>query len=112
MLRLDAIAILAAIAATVTPAAANDPTLGQKFAQAACGNCHDVQPQPAASAPQQGPSFRAIAARWNPELLAESLAEGIKVGHGGAKMPEFTLLPEEIDNLIAYLETLRGAPAR
>jgi mono/diheme cytochrome c family protein len=45
--------------------------------------------------------------RYDVEALAEALAEGMIVGHGGARqMPQFTLSPAEIDDLLAYLKSL------
>ena len=52
----------------------------------------------------EAPPFRIVATRWPPENLAESLAEGIRVGH--TPMPEFVLDPDQIDDFIAYLEVL------
>jgi hypothetical protein len=42
--------------------------------------------------------------RYNVEDLAESLGEGILVGH--PSMPVFRFDPDQIENLIAYLKTL------
>jgi hypothetical protein len=41
------------------------------------------------------------------EYLAEALAEGIVTGHGPVRMPAFVFEPEEIDDLLAYLEPVQ-----
>lgn len=50
------------------------------------------------------PPFRTLHLHYNVEDLAESLAEGILVGH--PSMPVFRFDPDQIANLIAYLKTL------
>jgi mono/diheme cytochrome c family protein len=53
---------------------------------------------------QVAPPFRELHLRYNVEDLAESLGEGILVGH--PSMPVFRFDPDQIENLIAYLKTL------
>lgn len=88
-------------------AQAGDPALGKALAEANCQKCHATGaegPSPLADAPP----FREIVKKWPPENLAEALAEGIVVTHEGVEqMPGFQFEPEEIDNLIAYLNTLQ-----
>jgi hypothetical protein len=57
-----------------------------------------------ASPLQMAPPFRTLHLHYNVEDLAESLAEGILVGH--PSMPVFRFDPDQIANLIAYLKTL------
>ena len=76
---------------------------GRTFAEANCGRCHAVGAagdSPLAAAPP----FRTFPAAWPLDNLAEALAEGIVVGHD--EMPEFELGPAQIDDLIAYIESL------
>ena len=47
---------------------------------------------------------RVLHVRYNVEDLAESLGEGILVGH--PSMSVFRFDPDQIENLIAYLKTL------
>jgi cytochrome c len=80
-----------------------DPNLGLALAQEWCAKCHSVGfygPSPLTEAPP----FRELHKRYDVEDLAESLAEGILVGH--PTMPAFRFDPDQIDNLIAYLKTL------
>ena len=76
---------------------------GRQLADKLCARCHATGPagdSPFAAAP----TFRSIAAKYDPADLAESLAEGISVGHEA--MPQFAFSPEQIDDFIAYLRSL------
>jgi mono/diheme cytochrome c family protein len=77
------------------------------MAEANCAVCHAIGP--AGASPFEGaPEFRAIAAQGDVEDLAEALAEGIGVPHKGKEvMPEFVLEPRQIEDLIAYLNSLK-----
>jgi cytochrome c len=71
-----------------------------------CARCHaigmtDTSPHP------QAPPFRSVVLRYPVEDLAESLAEGIVSGH--PDMPVFTFEPDQIDAILAYLNSLKGA---
>lgn len=84
--------------------AAGDARRGGDLAAAKCGACHAIgatgtSPNPVA------PPMRTLARRWPPEVLQESLAEGIVTGHSA--MPEFRFSTREIDDLIAYLRRFR-----
>ncbi len=102
-----------AVAALASLAAAEglppgDAEAGAELAGRLCAGCHAIAregpgPHPAA------PAFPVLATRWPPANLAEAFAEGIAVGHTqGIRMPEFVLAPEQIEDLIAYLELLAG----
>ena len=79
---------------------------GRQLADMRCGSCHATGAEgnsPYAAAPP----FRTLHEKYPVENLAEALAEGINVHHTGERpMPEITLTPEQIDDLLAYLETL------
>src|SRR5262245_17825149 len=81
---------------------------GRAFAQKNCATCHASGP--AGSSPYKpAPPFRTLHERYDVEGLAEALAEGIVVGHTGARqMPQFALSPAEIDDLLAYLKSLES----
>ena len=53
---------------------------------------------------QEAPPFRTLHQRYPVETLGEALAEGIETGHPA--MPEFTLDPDRIHDLLSYLKTL------
>jgi mono/diheme cytochrome c family protein len=88
------------------PVAGTPEARGQALAEVNCSTCHAVGPtgdSPYAPAPP----FRTLNAKYDVEGLAEAFAEGIEVGHRGARqMPEFQLTPAQIDDLIAYLKSL------
>lgn len=76
---------------------------GQVFVQTHCAGCHAVgrvgeSPLPIA------PPFRTLHTRYPVQDLAEALAEGITTGH--PSMPEFRLDAAQINDVIAYLQTL------
>jgi cytochrome c len=98
-----AVLVLTVVASASARAEGGDPTLGHALAKEWCAKCHAIgfygeSPLPVA------PPFRELHTRYDVEDLAESLAEGILVGH--PTMPSFRFEPDQIDNLIAYLETL------
>lgn len=95
----------------VVPPAANsygmqpDGERGHAFANTHCSRCHavgDAGPSPLATAPK----LRKLSERYPLEDLAEACAEGVLTGHSA--MPEWVLEPDEIDDLLAYMQTLQG----
>lgn len=90
-----------------TPGAAQDPAAGREIAMRLCARCHAVAPG-MASPTANAPPFASFGVEWPVSDLQEALAEGILVGHSDPPMPEFVLTPEEISDLIAYLETIAG----
>jgi len=83
-----------------------NPLAGQDLAQNLCSACHALEPGKL-SPNEAAPNFHLLTLAYPPEHLAEGFAEGIVVGtqaHVG--MPQFELAPEQIDDLIAYLETV------
>ncbi len=104
--RAPAVVLLLALAVAApepSRAADGDPALGLTLAQEWCAKCHATGrygDSPLAIAPP----FRELHKRYDVEDLAESLAEGILVGH--PTMPSFRFDPDQIDNLIAYLKSL------
>lgn len=69
-----------------------------------CGKCHATTAG-GLSTHEDAPAFRAIVHSYPPEHLAESLAEGLTVGH--PDMPEFEFDEVEIAAIIAYLKSLQ-----
>ncbi|MFH1805329.1 MAG: c-type cytochrome [Pseudomonadota bacterium] len=81
---------------------------GRTIAQTTCLNCHtefagDPAPNPAVP---NAPPLASFGQKWPLENLQEALAEGITVGHDATMMPEFSLAPETIADLLAYLGDL------
>lgn len=105
---LTTVFLLAALVGTQAVSAASSPEIerGRAFAQRHCATCHAIG-HAGTSPYAPAPPFRTLHERYDVEALAEALAEGIVVGHGGARqMPQFTLSPAEIDDLLAYLKSL------
>jgi mono/diheme cytochrome c family protein len=93
--------------ALLTPAAAQaDLKRGETLVRQSCSACHAVGrtgDSPVAEAPQ----FRLLGQKYPIANLQEALAEGIAVGHRGVQMPEYTFEPDQIDAIIAYLESIQ-----
>ncbi|WP_298745286.1 cytochrome c [uncultured Brevundimonas sp.] len=80
---------------------------GQQLAAGVCARCHAVAgagPSPMAEATP----FREIVHRYPLDHLEEAFAEGLVTGHPA--MPAFVFRAGEIDDLIAYLETVKAGP--
>lgn len=95
-----------------TLVAAMDAPMGGSVARGAalvrtrCAACHAVGPtgdSPLAMAPP----FRELSRRYPVSSLQESFAEGLVTAH--PEMPEFTFEPDQVRDLIAYLESLQDA---
>lgn len=115
-LLLIALAALAACAAA--PGSENPPAMVGKstspspdtrapaFVEAACGGCHAVEP-PFLSPNPASPSFAAIANRRG--LSEKSLADWLAEAHNYPEDMDFTLTRRQIDQIAAYMVTLRDA---
>ncbi|EIM28876.1 c-type cytochrome [Microvirga lotononidis] len=78
---------------------------GQTFAQTNCSQCHAIGKVGESPIPE-APPFRTLHTRYQIEDLAEAFAEGITTGH--PSMPQFQLDPAQINDLIAYLNSIQG----
>lgn len=96
----------ALLAAAPAPEPLGDAKAGLEFVSKNCTLCHDVSGNGPSPNPK-APIFKKIALKYPPSSLEEAFAEGIVVGKHGTEMPQFELEPEQIDNIIAYLEKLR-----
>jgi mono/diheme cytochrome c family protein len=90
----------------ISSAALADETVerGRAIVEADCGPCHATGRQgdsPLAAAPP----FRTLGQRYPVSDLAEALAEGILTGH--PEMPEFEFGAEQVDAIIAYLDSIQ-----
>ncbi len=75
-----------------------DAAAGQKLVQAQCSTCHGPRP-----GPQQAPSLEAIASM--PSTTSMSLHAFLMTPH--ANMPNYRLSSQEIDDVVAYILSLR-----
>ncbi|HEY2185397.1 MAG TPA: cytochrome c [Xanthobacteraceae bacterium] len=104
-LQLSIIAITLAIGPQL--ASAEESTLiarGKELVTAKCAQCHAIgvtgeSPHSAA------PPFRTLSRKYPIEALAESLAEGLSVGH--SDMPEFVFEADDIAAILAYLDSIQ-----
>ena len=96
---------LAAIAIIITGGANAQPEPsvenGKKLAAQWCGECHVTGAQMSAS--DIGPTFQTIAATRSPGYLRRFLADP----HARIDMPPFDLSREDIEDLVAYIESLQ-----
>jgi len=103
MARLLVIAAMLAVASM--GAHAQDTAQGKALAEKNCAQCHAIGAT-GESPLKEAPPFREIVTRYPVENLAEALAEGITVGHEA--MPEYTFSPDEITELLTYLDSLKS----
>jgi cytochrome c len=101
-----AAAALYGLAFAAAPALAQgqaDALAGEKLAELHCSRCHAVG-NDGDSLMEGAPPLRDLKLRYPIGDLAEALAEGIVTGH--PSMPEFRLDVAQINDLIAYLQSL------
>ncbi len=77
---------------------------GFTFAQTNCSQCHAIGRVGESPIPE-APPFRTLHTRYPIESLAEAFAEGITTGH--PSMPQFQLDPAQINDLLAYLDSVQ-----
>jgi cytochrome c len=94
------------VAAATSAAAAEQPTAsrGSLLVKRDCGGCHAVGTTGASPLPA-APPLRELNRRYEPEALAESLAEGIVTGHPA--MPAFRFGARDIRAIILYLDAIQ-----
>jgi mono/diheme cytochrome c family protein len=93
-------------AASAYPALAQEPGnagSGFNYANQACALCHAIRQGDNPSANPKAPSFQAIAN--TPGVTGISLAAALHSVH--ENMPNFVLRPNERDNIIAYILSLK-----
>jgi cytochrome c len=83
-------------------AAKAETARGQALAEQWCAQCHGVRPHEASANPK-APSFSAIAAESSATEYA--LRVFLKTPH--PTMPNFKLQPDDIDDLVGYLLSLK-----
>lgn len=88
------------------PTARSADTRAPAFVEGACGGCHAVEP-PFLSPNPASPSFAAIANRQG--LSEKSLADWLEGAHNYPEEMDFTLTRPQIDQIAAYMVTLRRA---
>ncbi|MBL8772642.1 MAG: cytochrome c [Phenylobacterium sp.] len=82
-----------------------DLARGETLVRRHCAGCHAVEQQD--TSPLRGaPPLRDLHRRYEPEMLAEALAEGILTGHPA--MPAFSFPPSDVQAIIRYLDSVQS----
>ncbi len=80
---------------------------GEAIARQECAGCHGL-PGQGASPNANAPPLEELLARYDQDVLAGDLIEGIQLGHD--QMPLFDFNVIAADALVAYLRSIRPAP--
>jgi cytochrome c len=102
-----ALILLAACATPEGRTARAEDERGREIAATHCGSCHAVAAMGESPAPE-APPFRTLSRNYRVDTLEEALAEGISVGHPA--MPQFAFAPDDVDALVAYLQSIQEEP--
>lgn len=99
---------LATQASAQAPAEEGDPAKGREIARTWCAACHVVEDNPARGA-DTAATFATIAGRAG--VTADGLRAFLSAQHSGGsqgRMPNLSLSRNDVDNVVAYLLSLRG----
>lgn len=97
--------LLAACAHPGAPARAEGQVArGERLVETHCASCHAIGRVGDSPAPE-APPFRTLSQNYRVDSLQEALAEGISVGHPA--MPEFQFAPDDVNAIIAYLQSVQ-----
>jgi len=80
-----------------------NPALGRLYAEQSCAECHAITPGAAASPLPEAPTFSQVAN--TPGMTRIALNAWLHSPH--PSMPQLIVPPERIDDLSAYLATLK-----
>ncbi|MCG7394383.1 cytochrome c [Microvirga sp. ACRRW] len=105
MKHLALVGIALTLGASTAMAQSGRAQRGLTFAQTNCAQCHAIGRFGDSPIPE-APPFRTLHTRYPIEDLAEAFAEGITTGH--PSMPQFQLDPAQINDLLAYLQSIQG----
>ena len=105
MMRLALLCLVLACTSSAATAQSGRVQRGFTFAQTNCSQCHAIGRVGESPIPE-APPFRTLHTRYPIEDLAEAFAEGITTGH--PSMPQFQLDPAQINDLLAYLNSIQG----
>jgi mono/diheme cytochrome c family protein len=93
----------AAPPAPMTPAEAGSPAQGRLYAQEACAACHAIDRGATDSPNPDAPAFATLAD--TPGMTGLALTVWLNSSH--SSMPDLIVPPERIDDLAAYIQTLK-----
>jgi mono/diheme cytochrome c family protein len=100
-----AVAALLAAPASVRAEEVGDPQAGHAYAKKVCAECHAVERGEKESPYLDLPSFQAVADQ--PGITERALAVWLTNPH--PNMPDFILPQADMDNVIAYIMSLKSA---
>ncbi|MGO8918466.1 MAG: hypothetical protein ACLQJR_21405 [Stellaceae bacterium] len=101
--KLFAIFILIAAATATEAQERGDARKGLSHARRVCAECHAVLPSETTSPNAKAPTFKAVAN--TPGMTATALTAWFRTSH--PTMPNLIIDPDDMDDLIAYILTLR-----
>ena len=103
-------AALLAVVAAPRPALAQDASVqrGERLVKRHCGGCHAAG-RTGRSREPAAPPLRNLHQRYEPEMLAEGLAEGLLTGHPA--MPAFRFGGRDLRSIILYLDSIQARQA-
>ena len=93
-----------AVPGIVCAADMGDPQRGLVYAKKACSECHAVE-EGEVSPNIKAPNFGAVAD--SPGMTERALVVWLQSSHH-ATMPNFMIAPDDLDNVIAYIMSLRA----
>ena len=93
-----------AVSGIVYAADMGDPQRGLVYAKKACSECHAVE-EGEVSPNIKAPNFGAVAD--SPGMTERALVVWLQSSHH-ATMPNFMIAPDDLDNVIAYIMSLRA----
>lgn len=76
---------------------------GLEYAKGACAECHEVENVDSFSPNPDAPTFKEVAN--TPGMTPRALSVWFKTSH--PTMPDFIIKPDDLDNIIAYIMSLR-----
>jgi cytochrome c len=85
-----------------------DAERGHSLLAAHCSRCHAIE-RTGTSPHREAPPFRTLGQKYPVDWLAEALGEGLSTGH--PDMPEFIFEPQEINAILAYLQSIQISKA-
>ncbi len=102
--RLYVLALLLASGSAAAQGLPGDPARGQEVAMEWCTECHEVVPGVREPSVTEAPPFQAVAD--DPAATETALRAFLQTPH--ATMPNLRPTPEQTDDLIAYILSLKG----
>jgi mono/diheme cytochrome c family protein len=99
--------VVAAVLLALTDAAGavelGSAQMGKAYAAKVCADCHDIEPAGEFSPSPEAPPFQEVADTIG--MSPRALAVWLRSSH--PTMPDFILSDDEIDNVVAYIMSLR-----